>query len=494
MIELKRSMNDKWIFQKNTNSKDLIEAYLNVINDTKDIDKEMIISKLKIMSAYRGRSATGSLSTMGVRFSQMCFYMFGYKNENNTFIPSQTTINLLQGTNSKSKNMLINLFAIQYPHPYSNTPDDIKIYAGRLLLKLLYDENIDCKLYIDEMIYFLPFIKTINENEYNNLINSIKEYRNLNYEEKLELFKKEKNWETLFANCIHEFSYFFARIFKSFDVLEIIGDKNHNDGKLFKFRHGDASKHNTFRNDAFDARMNYSGYIKLKDQLKDDANELLKKFSPFDSPLTLQDPNVFSKNDWIHDLYEVEILKYLSIVFPEYTNQREIINSISEMQYMSKYSSVDGKDFEKSLKPVFELFRENLNVEIISGAGDTDLLCVFDDSIRELPDYKVNVEAKSRNSANNMNVMRIERHIEKHGSKYCIVVAPRFSRGNDLDISNKNIVSITAETLGKYCSKECLSSKDGKADFMSINAFIENNLGSNITSYVEDLIEQRYGF
>ena len=93
-----------------------------------------------------------------------------------------------------------------------------------------------------------------------------------------------------------------------------------------------------------------------------------------------------------------------------------------------------------------------------------------------------------------MNVTRIERHIEKYSSKYCIIVAPRFSRGNDLDISGKNMVSITAEVLGQYCSKECLSSNDGKADFTTINAIIEDNLGKNITKNVDFLIEQRYGF
>lgn len=495
MINLDRSMNDKWIFQKNTNSKDLIKSYLNVINETKDVtDKERIIEKLKLSSGYNGRSERGSLNTMGVRFSQMCFYMFGYKNENNTFIPSQTTINLLKETNLKSKNMLINLFAIQYPHPYSNTPEDIEIHAGRLIIKLLCDEKIQCKLYIDEMIYFLPFIKKIDKKIYNELIESILEYRTLSYEQKLELFKKEYNWETLFANCVHEFSYFFARIFKSFDVLDIVGDPSHNDGKLFKFRHGDATKHTTFRNDAYDSRKKYSGYIKIKDSLKTDAYMLISKYSAFDKPLTIKDSNIFSKKDWIHDLYEVEMLNYLSIVFPEYSSQREIINAISEMQYMSKYSSVDGKDFENSLKPVMELFRENLNVEIISGAGEPDLLCVFDDSSRCKSDYKVNIEAKSRNSANNMNVMRIERHIEKYASRYCIIVAPRFSRGNDLDISGKNMVSITADILGKYCSKECLSSNDGKADFTAFNDIIENNLGKNITKNIDFLIEQKYGF
>lgn len=497
MINLERSMNKKWIFQKNTNSKELIESYLNVINDTKDVDdKEMIIQKLKALSGYHGRSEDGSLSTMGVRFSQMCFYMFGYKNENNTFIPSQTTINLLQGTNLKSKNMLVNLFSIQYPHPYSNTSSDIEIYAGRLIVKLLCDDQIQCKLYIDEMIYFLPFIKTIDEKNYKLLINSILEYRNLSYDEKLKLFKKEYNWETLFANCVHEFSYFFSRIFKSFDVLEIIGDKDHNQGKLFKFRHGDPNRHTTFRSDAYESRKKYSGFIKLNDELKKDALSLLEVYSPFDKPVSLDDINVLSKKDWIHDLYEVEMLNYLSTIFPKYSTQREIINAISEMQYMSKYSSLDGKDFENSLKPIMELFRENLSVEIISGPGEPDLLCVFDDVTgrNKKAQYKVNVEAKSRNSTNNMNVTRIERHVRKYGSKYCIIIAPRFSRGNDLDIFQKNMVSITAESLGRYCSKECLSSSDGKADFMILNEIIENNLGKNITEKIDDLVEQRYGF
>lgn len=494
MIELKRSMSDKWIVQKNTNSKKLIESYLNVLNETKDVsDRAMLIEKLKSLSAYRGRSDIGSLSTMGVRFSQMCFYMFGYKNDNNTFIPSQTTINLLQGTNLKSKNMLVNLFSIQYPHPYSKTSEDIEIYAGRLIVKLLCDEKIKRRLYIDEMIYFLPFIKTIDNEKYILLTDSILEYRKLNYEQKLELFKKEYNWETLFANCVHEFSYFFARIFQSFDVLEMIEDKEHNDGKLFKFKHGDNSKHKTFRNDAYNSGKSCSGFIIIKEELIEDALSLLSKYSVFDKPLSLKDPNVFSKKDWIHDLYEVEMLSYLSVVFPDYSSQREIINSISEMQYMSKYSSLDGKAFENSLKPVLELFRECLNVEIISGPGNPDLLCVFEDVDNNLL-YKINVEAKSRNSANNMNVTRIERHIDKYSAKYCIIIAPRFSRGNNLDIMNKSMVSVTADTLGKYCSKECLSSRDGKADYSAISKIIEENLGKNITENIELLIEKIYGF
>lgn len=47
MIQLERSMEKKWIFQKNISSSKLIEVYVKVINETKDVDKEIIKSKLK---------------------------------------------------------------------------------------------------------------------------------------------------------------------------------------------------------------------------------------------------------------------------------------------------------------------------------------------------------------------------------------------------------------------------------------------------------------
>ncbi len=494
MIELKREKQNKWIFQKNISSSNLIESYLDVLNETKDINKEIIIEQLKDAGTYNGRSYKGSLNTMGVRFSQMCFYMFGYKNNSSTFIPSQTTINILKKNNSKEKNMLINLFSIQYPHPYSKTSSEISIYAGRLLIKLLREECLDYKLYIDEMIYFLPFVNKCNNEMYTHLIDSIKEYRNLSYDDKKNLFELTEDWESLYANCLHEFYYYFSKIFNNFDVIEIVPDIKHNNGKIFRFRHGNVQKHTTYRTDKVCKERKCSGFIKLNDRLVRDADNLLKNYSPFDTPTSLSDESIFSKQDWIHDLYEIELLKYLSVVFPDYSVQRDIINSIAEMQYLSRYCSIDGKDFEVSLKPVIELFRENLNVELISGSGDTDLLCVFDDTARNKQDYKINIEAKSRNSANNMNVMRIKRHLEIHSSKYCIIVAPRFSRGNDLDISNMNMVSITADALGRYCSKECLSSNDGKADFNEINALIEDNLGKNITLLVDSIIERKYGF
>lgn len=93
-------------------------------------------------------------------------------------------------------------------------------------------------------------------------------------------------------------------------------------------------------------------------------------------------------------------------------DNKYIIESIENMIYHSKYGTRDGKSFEYSLKPIFEMFRENRNVEIIGGSGDTDLLCIMDNEYDDL--YKVNVDAKtSKTSTVAIIVTRITNHIKK---------------------------------------------------------------------------------
>lgn len=488
MIELVRQKDSKWIFQKNISSKDLIESYVKVISENKNIDRENIQKRLRLDNAYRGRSSEGSLSTMGVRFSQMCFYMFGYKTNKSTFIPSQTTLNILESEEEVNKNMLVNLFALQFPHPYSKTSNEFKIYAGRLIIKLLTEERIGKKLYIDEMVWFLPFIKTINSEKYEELIESILEYRKLSLSEKKRLFSSVDNYVDVFANCLHEINYYFIKIFHEFGVFELIADHRHNEGEIIRFKHGNTQ---TFRSDKI--ANNCSGYIKLNSELASIAEKLVANFSPFEKPISLDDAFVYSKEDWISDLYECDLIKYLDIAIPRFNASKEIIAAITKMTYMSKYSAVDGKDFEQSLKPVFELFRENLNVEIISGAGDTDLLCTMEKQNESKDIYKINVDAKSRKSSLNLNPLRLKRHLAIHSSKYCIVVAPRFSHGTILDIANFPIVTITADSLARYCCKECLSNKDYLADYTAIDEIILSNLGKDITVLVDKLVMKKYG-
>lgn len=485
MIDYVRKKDEKWIFQKNISSKELIKAYLESLDSIKDAkNKEKLKNNLKYKKAYFGRSENGSLSTMGVRFSQMCFYMFGYKNKDNIFIPTQMTTNILKNPNNIEKNILINLFSIQFPHPYSKTPLSFRIYAGRLILKLLIDLKIDKKLYIDEFIWFLPFIKTIDPNSYNELVNNILEYRALSYEKKKEMFESVDNFDELFANCMHEIKYYFLNIFKQFGVLELVEDHLHNGGMLFSFQHGNT---NTQRSDVIG--KDFSGYVCLKENLIECAEKLLSKYSPFELPETMGDDDVYSKEQWINDLYDIKPLNYMAEIMPEMFAKSSVVESLNTMVNAAKFGSVDGKDFENSLKPVFELFDKVVNVEIISGAGDTDLLC----AVEGHPIYKMNVDGKSRSSITSMNVKRLIRHMGLHGSKYCIVVSPKFPRGAALDIKGEKVVGIRSDVLALYCSKECLSNPNYLADYESIEAIIIKNMGRDISPYIEKLVNDRYG-
>ena len=486
MISLRRTKENKWIMQKNISSSELLEAFVTGMhNQSNQINHDYLINHLRNTETYHGRSAEGSTSTMGVRLSQACFYMFGYKNEG-SFFPRPMTDMYINKSADKEKVSLVNLFSMQFPSPYSETPSNFNIYIGRFILKLLSDRKLEYKLYIDEMVYFLPFIEKINQEIYDELVDSILEFRNKTYEQKKILFTEVPNYEEVFANCMHEINYYFLRIFAGFGCLEIVSDALHNNGKLFSFRHGNSD---TFRTDAYGSRKNISGYVQINPNIIVCVKALLEQFSAFDKPLSQAD--CLSKEEWIRDLYEFEPLKYISVVMPVPDNRSDVIEIIQDMVYQSKYGTRDGKSFEKSLKPIFELFRENRNVEIISGAGDTDLLCVMEKEDESL--YKINVDAKtSHHITQAINPIRITNHLKINNSKYCIIVSPRFSRGVKTDIKDFNIVTIEAETLANYCLKECLNSKDGLADYNILDLHIENNLGTDITNAVNYVINQRY--
>lgn len=486
MIDLIRTKESKWILQKNISSNKLMEAFVEGMNNQSNIINNAYLRDcLRNNNAYRGRSKEGNINTLGVRLSQACFYMFGYKKDSR-FLPSPMTEMYLKKEIPKSKISLLNLYSMQFPNPYSKIPKNFKIYIGRLFVKLLLDDRINKKLYIDECIYFLPFLEKMDNDLYEELITSILEYRKLSYEEKYKLFKKVDNYEEVFANCTHEMNYYFLRIFSGFGVFKLVKDEKHNDGKLFSFKHGNST---TYRTDSYESRKRVSGYVILNEEVMEDAKLLNRKFSAFDIPLTQEDD--LTKNEWIRELYEFEPLKYIQVIMPKLNYKNEIIKTVKNMIYQSKYGTRDGKSFELSLKPLFEMFRENRSVEIISGAGDTDLLCVMDNEQDDL--YKINVDAKtSKTSTSSVNPVRITNHIKLNGSKYCIIVSPRFCKGVKNDINGYKIVTIEAEVLANYCLKECLNSEDGYANFTRLDKLINSNIGQDISKQLDNTINDIY--
>ncbi len=496
MIELERSMTHKWIIDKNVNSKDILADFARLISNAEfGFNFEEMISQ----TITQGRDANGSTITIGVRLLQACFYMFGYSTNlekgKKAFMPSPMTLNILSAQSEEecAKNYLVNLFCMQYPHPYDWTPECFKLYFGRLIVKLLLEKRINYRLYIDECLWFLPFIETIDNEKYEELVCSIIEYRDLSYNEKRVLFESVENYENLFANVAHEINYYLLRLFEDFGVLNILPDPSHNNGKLFKFLHSETNNSSTYRNDAYKSRKNISGYIELSSKVKQSAIKLIENYSPFEIPSHIDAEEIFTKEDWLTNIYQTEPLRYLSCINTQVDRKSEITTIVNEMIKASKFGSKDGKEFEKSLKPFFELFNETITVEIHSGAGNTDLLCCMEER-PSMYIYNMNLETKTRGRAlEGVQTSRINKHIRKNNSKFCIVVAPRFARGVYDDIKGNKIVTIRSEELGNYCYNECTRSRNGMADFSPILEIIKQNMGNDITTKVRALTEAKYG-
>ncbi len=502
MLDLQRNMNHKWIIDKNVNSKSILSDFAILLNNNfqnQGFKFDDLISHT--ITQGRNGNRTGSPITIGVRLLQTCFYMFGYsKNiesaENKKiFMPSPMLLNIIatQDEEEKRKNFLVNLFCMQYPHPFDWTPECFNLFFGRLILKLLLDSRLDYKLYIDECIWFLPFIETIDSNTYEELVASILEYRQLSYKKKICLFQSVEDYEKLFANVLHEINYYFLRLFNDFGVFDLIGDETHNEGNLFRFLHSKSANTTTYRNDAYLSRKQYSGYVQLNASLVPSAQLLLEKYSAFDQPSHIDGEEIFTREDWLTNLYQTEPLRYLAAINTKIDPHSDIMNIVNEMIRTSKFGSRDGKEFEKALKPFIELFKENVNVEILSGAGKTDLLCTM---IR-YPDYvhyNMNVDAKTRQtSLEGINSARIMKHLRQTSAAFCIVVAPKFARGVSGDIGGQKIVAIRAEEFGNYCYKECINSADNLANFSPLLKIINENLGTDITSKIRTLTEEKYG-
>lgn len=472
---MNRRKDNRWILQKNIRTSQIMLDFIDSIRvNSNNIDYETLIQEMN----QHDYSNITSQSTLGVRMSQMAFYMLGYKSSDK-FVPSFLTQKLLRDEIEVDKYALLNLYSMQYPHPFSDTSSNFRVYIGRLLVKLLLDDRLNRRLYIDELGWFIPFIETINQVEYEELIQKIIEYRNKTFDEKSTLFESIHNYDDVFSNTFHEMNYYFLRIFNGFGVVELCPDREHNNGRLFKFKHGDTE---TYRNDAYQSRASISGYVQISDNLIECAEKLNANYSPFDLPAT--QGSSISREYWLKDLYEFNMINYMATI-DEIDNPDIIVNN---MIHLSKFGSNDGRDFESAVKEVMDLFDERVHTEIISGSGDTDILCVFnlEDRLK-----KFNVDSKKTGrTLSQINPVRINNHLELNNSEYAIIVTSRFSRGANRDINGYRIVNIDAETLGKYILKNY--NNNGEVKFEHIDMIITSNLGTNISNRIEYLTDSLF--
>jgi len=83
------------------------------------------------------------------------------------------------------------LFSIQYPHPHSGSPP-YQLFPFRMIFKLLIDDRLGSVLYNYEIFMLIIKTKDTFQENYENLIQEILEYRNKRDEEIENLIKNNQ--------------------------------------------------------------------------------------------------------------------------------------------------------------------------------------------------------------------------------------------------------------------------------------------------------------
>lgn len=86
------------------------------------------------------------------------------------------------------------------------------------------DERLNYRVYNTEYAYIIAFVKTVTEEDYEDLVKRILEFRSNNDDTIISLLKKD---EHTYVNCIYEWQYYTQKLLKTIGILKINeGEKN----------------------------------------------------------------------------------------------------------------------------------------------------------------------------------------------------------------------------------------------------------------------------
>ncbi|MFT5254328.1 MAG: hypothetical protein ACI87N_003396 [Flavobacteriales bacterium] len=362
-----------------------------------------------------------------------------------------------------SKIFLNQLFAIQFPHPHGGTDSEFNLYPYRLLFKLLLDERLDNKLYSIEFTTCLVFVKEIDKNSYEALVNNILFLRRQIDAEWIELLNTRPHAH---VNAYYEWDYYQSKIFESAGVIKkTTGDV------LCKMNHGTST-----------TRTIKKSFIELNIEVVSFCKVLILKYSPFRKPLDLTDSSRLS-TDIIKEIYSFFPNELLDEIGIKKSNGLEnVVNLIQAINYHSENPEKDSPyAFEKLLTDGLNYF-VNVDALLVGGAGKTDIECLY------LNDkFKFCVDAKSSSKKlSSLNSGRLRLHRKKIGAGYTVIITPKYVPSVLTDIDDDNVVILLASTFTEYLY-QVVTLKDQETDYTKIHNIILNNLGMDISSLVSDL-------
>lgn len=478
-----RVRDNKWILYKHTNNWEMICALAadmknRPTSSISEEEKRRLYEIMREMEFYRGRNPEEPLDSINHRINTLVYFMFGYK-ERGRFLFSPLGNLFLQNLDNRErlkKIFLTMLWAIQYEQPYFGTSTIFQLHPFRLIFKLLSDSRLNGFLHSYEIEYIVMRQETIDEEQYEHLIEEIIEARGWSDETIIERFMAN---EHLFVNAIYEWDYYVSKLLESAGILM------REDGReLCKLSHP------VNRPDTRATRRSLRlTRIRLNPELSEYCQRLLAEF-PYDSPtLPLNDPERLGV-DVIKEIYSF----YPIVLLDELGIEEDVVSDLLRLPQLIKEYSLNPEGdtayaFEDVLAEGFNMFC-NVEARKIGGAGNTDVECLY---LSESQRKKFAVDAKStKNKLTALNSGRLAVHRAKIGGEYTIIVTPRYVPAVLTDIRTDPIVIILASTFSEYLYN-CINEDVREIDYSIFDEIIVDNYGTDVSEKISLYTMTKYG-
>ena len=355
--------------------------------------------------------------------------MFGYKdkvdgNDKFMFNPlGNLFLKNIKDKNKISKIFFTMLWGVQFPNSLGTDPI-FQIYPFRLIFKLLHDERLENKLFAFEVAYHVVFVKSINKENYEELVKSILEIRKLSNEDLEKNFKEE---EHVLVNATYEWDYYVSKFLVGAGILE------KEEGEVIcTLNQGENTTRKLTKNVVTLNKNVESLYVKLE-----------QSYPVTEKPFLLNDPEQLSINVTkdIHNFFPEELLEEIGEkkdkIKLELLNLPKLIEKYAENH--------DGKEWDLFEDVLVDGFNSFYNVEArgLGGAGKTDVECLY-----ITKKIKFAVDGKSTKAKlSSLNAGRLSHHRKKIGALYTIVVTPRYVPSVKFDIKESDTVKILVLVL-----------------------------------------------
>jgi hypothetical protein len=471
---------EKWILYRHTRDFDLIKAVAvnlktlnkNVISDEK---KRELLLRLKSLDHYKERNPEMPLDAINHRINTLAYFMFGYKSKVDgqkkfMFSPlGNLFIKYIDDQEKLKYIFLTMLWSIQFEHPHGGTNRVFQLYPFRLIFKLLRDVRLNYKLHSDEYTAILAFCRSISEQDYDELVSDILNIRNLTIAQKREIFQNDRH---TFVNATHEWDYYVS------NFLVDAGIFIKTEGELIcKLQHGVTPTY----------RKVTTNFVELSSDLVNYADLLVENYSPFESPLNLNDPERL-RIDVIKEIYSFYPKELLKVIGEPIDRQEQALLELPKL--IDKYSqNIDQETaylFEEVLTNGFNMFY-NVEAKKIGGSGETDIECFYITKKK-----KFAVDAKStQNKLTSLNSNRLASHREKIGAEYTIVITPRYVPAVKVDIKQERIVIILATTFSEFLYN-CIIYDERVVDYGSFDDIISSNFGKDVSPMISEMTISKF--